>query len=216
MPHLVFWYGEVDPNSQFSMLQQRKFLSLNDAIERNCFGLPTIIQEKMKQKIKLTDIEKSRLRAQREMEADLQRKPDERILGRIPFYAEPHETIREIDLERLATKLRSGTRNLVGSGKKRKLGNYEKSDGCALSDRVSVPALMTHAEATLVATYFGLSKRIELTLDEKAPPISEAEYQNLQAMLTVFCSFPLLDEFCLPHEQLHPKASIAIVTRYHC
>lgn len=212
MPHLVFWYGELDPNSQFSMLPQQKFLSLNDAIERNSFGLPTIIQGKMKQKRELTDLEKSRLRAQREMEADLQRKPDERILGRIPFYAEPHETIREVDLERLATKTVSGTKCLIEFSKKRNLGDYENSKQCALrSDRVCIPSLMTHAEATLAAEYFCLPKRIELILDEEAPPISEAEYQNLNAMMTAFCHVPLLDEFCLPHEQLHPEASVALV-----
>ena len=90
------------------MVLQRNFLSLDDAIERNCFGIPATIIDKMSQNKMLTVNEKSRVRAQKEMEEDLRKKPEERIFGRIPFYAEPHETIREIDLVKvkwLAKKL---------------------------------------------------------------------------------------------------------------
>ena len=194
MPHLVLWYGEVDPNAQFSMVLQRNFLSLDDAIERNCFGIPATIIDKMSQNKMLTVNEKSRVRAQKEMEEDLRKKPEERIFGRIPFYAEPHETIREIDLVKvkwLATKTGSTAGRMVESSKKRKVGDSEKSD------RVSIPSLMTHSEASLAATSHGLSMRIELTHDEKALPISEAEYQNLESMLTVFCNVALLDELSL-------------------
>ena len=206
MRHLVLWYGEADPNSQFSMVPQRNILSVDDAIERNCFGLPATIQDKMSENKKLTDNEKSRVRAQKEMEEDLCKKPDERILGRIPVYAEPHETIREsVLVEWLATKIGCGAGRMIESSKKRKMGDSEKSD------RVSIPSLMTHTEASLAATNHGLSMRIELTLDEEALPISEAEYHNLQSMLTVFCRVALLDKLSLTYEQLDKKARIGFV-----
>jgi len=49
------------------------------------------------------------------------------------------------------------------------------------------------------------SERTELRLDEKAPPISKAEYQNLKEMMTLFCRVPLLHDFSRPAVLLDPE-----------
>ena len=141
------------------------------------------------------------------MEEDLQKIPQERPLGRIPFFTEQCETIRECDLNCLATKRGNELRNVIGSRTKRTLQHDCHTNGCTSnSDGVLISSLMTHAEAKLAATL--CTKRIELILDEKAPTISEAEYQNLKAMMTVLCRLPLMNEFIRPHEVLHPEVSI--------
>ena len=45
-------------------------------------------------------------------------------------------------------------------------------------------------------------------LRQKQPPITDAEYQNLEALLTQFCRVPLLAEFSRPVTLLHPEVSL--------
>ena len=52
------------------------------------------------------------------------------------------------------------------------------------------------------------SSRGELLLFERAPPISEGEYENLEEMMTQFCRVPLLAEFSRPVALLHPEVCI--------
>uniref|UniRef100_A0A7S1VTX3 Bromo domain-containing protein n=1 Tax=Grammatophora oceanica TaxID=210454 RepID=A0A7S1VTX3_9STRA len=43
------------------------------------------------------------------------------------------------------------------------------------------------------------------TLDDPAPPITEQEYQNIEALMVQFCKVPLLAEFSRPVSLLHPE-----------
>lgn len=45
----------------------------------------------------------------------------------------------------------------------------------------------------------------ELTLSMKSPPMSDAEYANLKALMIQFCRVPLLAEFSRPVTLLHPE-----------
>lgn len=47
--------------------------------------------------------------------------------------------------------------------------------------------------------------RSENLLSEDVPPITEAEYENLEALMIQFCRVPLLAEFSRPVALLHPE-----------
>lgn len=50
-------------------------------------------------------------------------------------------------------------------------------------------------------------KRKTVHLIETAKPITEAEYENLEALMKQFCRVPLLAEFSRPISLLHPEVS---------
>jgi len=107
---LVYWYGETDPMVRYSFLPQGKFLSFSKGEEIKCAHLPAAIQKKLDSKHgKLTIAQQSRVRAQREMEADLAKNPEQRAKGRIPAFQELYESISESDLVQLAAENSSAT-----------------------------------------------------------------------------------------------------------
>lgn len=115
MHHLVYFYGVTDPNNQFALLSQLKFLSLAHGTAQNCHLLPVSIQKKLRRKQKLTAAEDAKVRAQDEMERDVPKKPEERLSGKIPPFAELYSSISEFDLSELAKRNGTG----VTSGGKR-------------------------------------------------------------------------------------------------
>ena len=46
------------------------------------------------------------------------------------------------------------------------------------------------------------------TLDDPVPPITEVEYENIEALLEQFCKVPLLSEFSRPVSLLHPEVRL--------
>jgi len=123
MHHLVYWYGETDPSSQYSLLSQLKFLSLAKGKAKNCHRLPDSIQTKLSRKQNLTAAEEAKVRAQREMEKDLPKSPEERLTGKIPNFAELHCSISSFDLSKLAAGNGTGS----SSGKKIARNNKRRS-----------------------------------------------------------------------------------------
>lgn len=65
------------------------------------------------------------------------------------------------------------------------------------------PTMLTSAVA-------GEEPRTELLLDEEPTPITEEEYENLEALMIQFCRVPLLAEFSRPVALLHPEVSYTI------
>jgi len=80
-------------------------------------------------------------------------------------------------------------------------GSKGKAHAAPLPMTTSPSVLLTGAPST----------RGELTLYEKAPPISDAEYQNLEELMTQFCRVPLLAEFSRPVALLHPEVRLPTV-----
>jgi hypothetical protein len=53
-----------------------------------------------------------------------------------------------------------------------------------------------------------VAERAELLVGEQAPPLSDVEYENLDALMEQFCRVPLLSEFSRPVSLLHPEVSL--------
>lgn len=49
--------------------------------------------------------------------------------------------------------------------------------------------------------------RFELRWSEKAPSITDEEYENLESLMIQFCRVPLLAEFSRPVTIMHPEVS---------
>lgn len=54
------------------------------------------------------------------------------------------------------------------------------------------------------------------TMDDPVPAINDAQYENVEALMSVFCKVPFLAEFSRPVALLHPEVSLLFARNWQC
>ena len=54
------------------------------------------------------------------------------------------------------------------------------------------------------------------TMDDPVPAITDAQYENVEALLSVFCKVPFLAEFSRPVALLHPEVRLSSTRNWQC
>jgi hypothetical protein len=91
----------------------------------------------------------------------------------------------------------------------KKIVGVDAVDAKYFVSKDKLPAKVTSNIINLTEPTKGPVERSDFLLNETVPPISPAEYKNLEAMMTQFCRVPLLAEFSRPVSLLHPEVSLS-------
>jgi hypothetical protein len=94
MSYLVYWYGSDDPEDCYSFIEQNDFESYESGEKKGYGEIPRAIQDKIHEKLPLSDEDQGRVRASEEMKEDIFKEPGERKRG-VCIFKERHDMLAD-------------------------------------------------------------------------------------------------------------------------
>ena len=154
-------------------------------------------------------------------ESDLEQTPKEPVTTTAPVEKYASKTLAH--LKTIQESHTSKESNPSKASKKRKHTTAKKMDSLAsIPDKPSSagskskkksPASKTKRLPSPKTTTNSLTKRTPgvPTVDDAVPPITEVQYENVEALMNEFCKVPFLAEFSRPVSLLHPEVSFVTI-----
>lgn len=99
MSYLAYWYGSSDPDDCYSFIEQGDFEPYASGEQKGLGMLSKAVQDKIDDKLPLSEEDEFRIRAFEEMTEDVLKPPEERRRGNIGFL-ERHEMVPDTDKKR--------------------------------------------------------------------------------------------------------------------